>query len=38
MRDAVDDILDQWAAQRTDLDLGALGTIGRILRLSRLVR
>ncbi|GGZ26271.1 MarR family winged helix-turn-helix transcriptional regulator [Streptomyces poonensis] len=36
-RDAVDDFLDQWAALRTDLDLGAMGTIGRILRLSRLV-
>ncbi|MFF8974900.1 MarR family winged helix-turn-helix transcriptional regulator [Streptomyces sp. NPDC014995] len=37
MRDAVDDFLDQWAAQRTDLDLDAMGAIGRILRLSRLV-
>ncbi|MEU6138903.1 MarR family transcriptional regulator [Streptomyces sp. NPDC047081] len=37
MRDAVDEFLDQWAAQRGDLDLDAMGTIGRILRLSRLV-
>jgi DNA-binding MarR family transcriptional regulator len=37
MRDAVDSFLDQWAAQRDDLDLDAMGTIGRILRLSRLV-
>lgn len=37
MRDAVDDFLDQWAARREDLDLDAMGTIGRTLRLSRLV-
>ncbi|MET7379246.1 MarR family transcriptional regulator [Streptomyces sp. NPDC005526] len=37
MRDAVDDFLDQWAAQRDDLDLDAMGSVGRILRLSRLV-
>ncbi|MFD4790349.1 MarR family winged helix-turn-helix transcriptional regulator [Streptomyces sp. NPDC058459] len=37
MRDAVDDFLDQWAAQRTDLDLDAMGSVGRIMRLSRLV-
>ncbi|MEU9322614.1 MarR family transcriptional regulator [Streptomyces canus] len=37
MRDAVDEFMDQWATQRTDLDLDAMGTIGRILRLSRLV-
>ncbi len=37
MRDAVDDFLDQWAARRTDLDLDAMGSIGRVLRLSRLV-
>ncbi|MFC7928627.1 MarR family winged helix-turn-helix transcriptional regulator [Streptomyces cinereoruber] len=37
MRDAVDDFLDQWAVQRTDLDLDAMGAVGRILRLSRLV-
>ncbi|MFD6324533.1 MarR family winged helix-turn-helix transcriptional regulator [Streptomyces sp. NPDC058442] len=37
MRDAVDDFLDQWKAQRGDLDLDAMGAVGRILRLSRLV-
>jgi DNA-binding MarR family transcriptional regulator len=37
LRDSVDDFLDQWAALRTDLDLDAMGTVGRILRLSRLV-
>lgn len=37
MRDAVDEFMDQWAAQRTDLDLDAMGTVGRILRLARLV-
>lgn len=37
MRDAVDDFLDQWAAQRSDLDLDAMGSVGRIMRLSRLV-
>ncbi|MGA5868061.1 MarR family winged helix-turn-helix transcriptional regulator [Streptomyces cinereoruber] len=37
MRDAVDDFLDQWAARRTDLDLDAMGAVGRVLRLSRLV-
>jgi len=36
MRDSVDDFLDQWSALRTDLDLDAMGTVGRILRLSRL--
>ncbi|WP_406456553.1 MarR family transcriptional regulator [Streptomyces sp. NBC_01622] len=36
-RDAVDDFMGQWAAQRTDLDLDAMGTIDRVLRLSRLV-
>ncbi|TLS45051.1 MarR family transcriptional regulator [Streptomyces montanus] len=36
MRDSVDDFLDQWAARRTDLDLDAMGTVGRIVRLSRL--
>ncbi|AOT61836.1 MULTISPECIES: MarR family winged helix-turn-helix transcriptional regulator [Streptomyces] len=35
MRDSVDHFMDQWAAQRTDLDLEAMGAIGRILRLSR---
>ncbi|WNF28689.1 MarR family transcriptional regulator [Streptomyces sp. C11-1] len=37
MRDAVDDFLDQWAALRSDLDLEAMGAVGRLLRLTRLV-
>lgn len=37
MRDSVDDFLDQWADLRTDLDLDAMGTVGRVMRLSRLV-
>ncbi|MET8815911.1 MarR family transcriptional regulator [Streptomyces sp. NPDC004549] len=37
MRDAVDGFLGQWADRRDDLDLDAMGTIGRVLRLSRLV-
>ncbi|GGP82390.1 MarR family winged helix-turn-helix transcriptional regulator [Streptomyces sindenensis] len=36
-RDAVDDFLDQWAALRSDLDLEAMGAVGRLLRLTRLV-
>lgn len=37
MRDSVDDFLDQWAALRSDLDLEAMGAVGRLLRLTRLV-
>ncbi|MCQ0025027.1 MarR family transcriptional regulator [Streptomyces somaliensis DSM 40738] len=37
MRDSVDGFLDQWAALRDDLDLEAMGAVGRILRLSRIV-
>lgn len=37
MRDSVDEFLDQWTALRTDLDLDAMGTVGRIMRLSRIV-
>lgn len=37
MRDSLDTFLDQWAGLRTDLDLDAMGAIGRIMRLSRLV-
>ncbi|MFF1925099.1 MarR family winged helix-turn-helix transcriptional regulator [Streptomyces sp. NPDC058221] len=37
MRDSVDHFLDQWAAQRSDLDLEAMGAVARLLRLSRLV-
>jgi DNA-binding MarR family transcriptional regulator len=35
MRDDVDRILDQWAAERPDLDASPMGVIGRIARLSR---
>ena len=35
MRDDVDRILDQWAAERPDLDASPMGIIGRIARLSR---
>lgn len=35
MRDAVDDILDQWAQERPDLDATPIGIIGRISRLAR---
>ena len=35
MRDDVDRILDQWAAERPDLDTSPMGIIGRISRLSR---
>jgi DNA-binding MarR family transcriptional regulator len=37
VRDSVDGFLDQWAALRADLDLDAMGTVGRIMRLSRLL-
>jgi DNA-binding MarR family transcriptional regulator len=37
VRDAVDVFLDQWAALRDDLDLEAMGAVGRAQRLSRLV-
>lgn len=37
MRDSVDHFLDQWTAQRSDLDLEAMGAVARLLRLSRLV-
>src|SRR5262245_25508245 len=35
--DAVDRILDQWAAQRPDLDSSPIGVVGRISRASRLI-
>lgn len=35
MRDDVDGILDQWAAERPDLDVSPMGVVGRISRLSR---
>jgi DNA-binding MarR family transcriptional regulator len=34
-RDEVDEILDQWAAERPDLDPSPMGVIGRIARLGR---
>jgi DNA-binding MarR family transcriptional regulator len=37
VRDRVDGFLEQWAAQRTDLDLTAMGAVGRSLRLARLL-
>ncbi|WP_411079772.1 MarR family winged helix-turn-helix transcriptional regulator [Streptomyces sp. cmx-18-6] len=37
MRDSVDDIVDQWAALRSGLDLEAMAAVGRLMRLSRLV-
>lgn len=37
VRDSVDGFLDQWAALRSDLDLEAMGAVGRLLRLTRLV-
>ena len=35
MRDGVDDILDQWARERPDLDATPIGVIGRMSRVSR---
>lgn len=35
MRDGVDVILDQWAAERPDLDATPMGVIGRITRLAQ---
>jgi DNA-binding MarR family transcriptional regulator len=34
-RDGVDEILDQWRAERPDLDASPIGIIGRISRLAR---
>lgn len=34
-RDDVDDILDQWARERADLDHAPVGVVGRISRLAR---
>jgi DNA-binding MarR family transcriptional regulator len=36
-QDAVDHMLDQWAALRPDIDSSPMGVIGRVSRLSRLV-
>lgn len=35
MRDAVDAILDQWRAERPDVDVSAIAVIGRISRLEK---
>ncbi len=35
MRDDVDDILDQWARERPDLDHSPIGVVGRTSRLAR---
>jgi DNA-binding MarR family transcriptional regulator len=37
MADHVDHVLAQWAAQRPDLDVSAMGVIGRISRAHRLI-
>lgn len=36
-RDYVDSILEQWAVERPDLDVSAMGVIARLSRLSRLL-
>jgi hypothetical protein len=36
-RDRVGGFLDQWAALDLDMDLDAMGTVSRVLRLSRLL-
>lgn len=38
MQDGVDAILDQWRAERPDLDLSGMSVIGRISRLERELR
>jgi DNA-binding MarR family transcriptional regulator len=38
VRDAVDDILQQWKIERPDVDTSAMGLIGRISRLERVLR
>lgn len=34
MRDAVDDIIEQWNRERPDLDVGSIAVIGRLSRVS----
>ncbi|MGH2688357.1 MAG: MarR family winged helix-turn-helix transcriptional regulator [Actinomycetota bacterium] len=34
-KDRIDLVLEQWGARRPDLDLGSLGVLGRLYRLSR---
>jgi len=36
-RDAVDAILEQWAVERPDVDVSAIGVIGRISRLEKML-
>lgn len=36
MRDRVDDILDEWARNKPDVDARPMGVVGRISRASRL--
>jgi DNA-binding MarR family transcriptional regulator len=38
VRDAVDDILQQWKIERPDVDTSAMGLIGRVSRLERVLR
>jgi DNA-binding MarR family transcriptional regulator len=38
MTDAVDKILEQWANERPEIDVSAMGLIGRISRLERVLR
>ncbi|MEU4668126.1 MarR family transcriptional regulator [Amycolatopsis sp. NPDC023774] len=37
MADHVDSVLEQWAAQRPDLDVSPMAVIGRLKRVSRLI-
>jgi DNA-binding MarR family transcriptional regulator len=37
MRDHVDTVLQQWAAHRPDLDVSAMGVVGRVSRAARLL-
>lgn len=37
MRDNIDQLIDQWAEERPDLDARPMGIVGRILRLSMLL-
>lgn len=38
MRDSVDRVLDQWRAERPDLDPAPMGVMGRISRAAHLAR
>jgi DNA-binding MarR family transcriptional regulator len=37
VRDRVDEVLDQWAAERPDLDVSPMAVVGRLSRAARLV-